>query len=108
MGRRAFVGSVSGAVSSTACGVPRDLKLSVPERSFVTISSPTQLRPNDITARLVPQAITPLCDHHRYKPCCITAKPGWFGRGETAEHVLPLSENLFFSLIQSTNRQSYV
>lgn len=71
------------------------------------MSSPTQLSPKDITPRLVPQARAPLCDRHHHKLCCITAKPGWLGRGETAEHVL-LQENLFFSLIQTTNGQSSV
>lgn len=103
-----FAGCASGTVSSTARGVRGDLQLLLPERSFVSISSPTQLRPKDITLRLVPQAITPLCDHHHHRLCCVTVKPGWFGRGETAgEHVL-LSDKLFFSLIQNTNRQPYV
>lgn len=97
-----FAGHVSGTVSSTARGVPGDLQLLVPERSFVSISSATQRRPKDITPRLVPQAITPLCDHHHHRLCCATAEPGWLGTGATAEkHVLPLSEQLFFSLIQT-------
>lgn len=72
MARTVFAGHVSGAVSSAVPGVSRDLQLSVPERSFVSISSPTA-EAKGHHPKLVPQAITPVII---ITSSARTAKPG--------------------------------